>query len=285
MLRVKPSFLEGKTTLKRVDGKVRPLPDQINEILTKETIPPSMLEIKQGNKWIPLSEWNKAHGKTKLKSSPLKSLEQEAKKYKTTININDKNDLEYLGRILSKDNIADIKAGKLTNFRGTPYEDLARVNLVSETPKTIAQQLEGKIKPVKLKENILYHGTSPDVVDSIFSQGFKKGSELPKNAFRSGGYDQLQNSISLTTSPKTAEIFSGTGKNVSVIKTKLADNAKIVKIEGIQDAVDLEDYISYLTKNKIDAVWIGGGEKELVVLNSKKLIPIDSITKSVYKGK
>ena len=49
------------------------------------------------------------------------SLEQEAKKYKTTVNIQDKNDLEYLGRILSQDQIADIKAGKMTNFRGKSY--------------------------------------------------------------------------------------------------------------------------------------------------------------------
>ena len=62
------------------------------------------------------------------------------KKYKTTVNINDKNDLAYLSRILKPDQIADIKAGKMTNRRGINYEDLAKVNIVSETPKTVEQQ-------------------------------------------------------------------------------------------------------------------------------------------------
>ena len=77
ILRVKPSFLEGKTTLNRVDGKVRPLQDQLNEILTKETIPPESLEILKNGKWQPLIE----------KSNPLnyKTVEEYVKAQGTSV--------------------------------------------------------------------------------------------------------------------------------------------------------------------------------------------------------
>lgn len=207
---------------------------------------------------------------------------QEAKKYKTTVNIQDKSDLEYLGRILSEDNIKDIKNGKMVNFRGTPYSDLARVNIISETPKTIQQQLAGKIKIIKLNQTTFYHGTNSINADSIMKTGFKNGSSLPEDTFRGGGYGQLQDSISLTETPKDASRFSSLSKGAKIIEAKLKDGAKVVKIAGIEDAVDLNEYVSYLRKQNIDAVYIGGGEKELVVINPKAITPIKSQLTDIY---
>ena len=51
LLRVKADALKGKTTTKRLDGKERPVPDQQNELLTKETIAPENLEIFTDGKW------------------------------------------------------------------------------------------------------------------------------------------------------------------------------------------------------------------------------------------
>lgn len=70
LLRVKADALNGKTTTKRVDGKERPVPDQQNELLTKETIAPENLEIYKDGKWQPLID----------KTS---TLLEEAKKYKS----------------------------------------------------------------------------------------------------------------------------------------------------------------------------------------------------------
>lgn len=211
-----------------------------------------------------------------LKKAGVDPLMQEARKYKTTVNIQDKNDLAYLKQILSEDEIANIKAGKMTNWRGTPYEDVARVNLISETPKTVEQQLAGKIKDVKLKSDTFYHGTSAENARGIMQSGFKRGSELPENVFRGGGYGKMQNSISLAETPKDASRFSTLTKNGEIVETKLKPNSKVVSIEGVEDAVDLEDYMQYLKKNKIDAVYIGGGEKELVVINPKAVNPVKS---------
>jgi hypothetical protein len=215
-------------------------------------------------------------GAAKQSISKLKPLIEEAKKYKTTVNIQDKNDIEYLKRIFSDDTIADIKAGKKTNWRGENYSDVAKVNIISETPKTIEQQLSGKIKDIKLKNDTFYHGTSAENSKGIMSSGFKTGGELPESNFRGGGYGKMQNSISFAETPKEASIFSKLTRDGKIVEAKLKPNSKVVSIQGVEDAIDLEDYITYLRKQKIDAVYIGGGEKELVVINPKAVAPTKS---------
>lgn len=232
----------------------------------------------------PLKKTNPAVGKTADLSSSIQQAKASGQslKYKTTVNIQDKNDLDYLRRIFSDDTVADIKAGKKTNWRGENYSDIAKVNIISETPKTVAQQLEGKIKNLKLKSDTFYHGTSADSADSIMSSSFKIGSQLPENTFRGGGYGKMQNSISFAETPKEASIFSELTKGGKIIEVKLKPNSKVVSIYGIEDAIDLEDYISYLKKQKIDAVYIGGGEKELVVINPKAVTPTRSQLKAEW---
>lgn len=58
MYRINANYLKGKTTTSRVDGKTRPLADQQNELLTKETIPPEALEIWENGQWVPLTKNN-----------------------------------------------------------------------------------------------------------------------------------------------------------------------------------------------------------------------------------
>jgi hypothetical protein len=215
-------------------------------------------------------------GLGKLTPKTSNNLVQEAKKYKTTVNLQDKDDLEYLERIFSRDAIADIKAGKMENWRGDNYADLAKVNIISEVPQTVEQKLAGKIKDVKLNSDTFYHGTSAGSADSIMSLGFQPGSKLPKNAYRGGGYGKIQSTVSFAETPKEAGIFSTLTRDGKIVEAKLKPNARIVSIDGIEDAVDLEDYISYLKKQKIDAVYIGGGEKELVVINPKSVTPTKS---------
>jgi len=208
---------------------------------------------------------------------------KKAKKYKITVNIKDKNDLEYLGRILSEEQIKDIKAGKMVNFRGIPYEDLAKVNLISKTPKTIEQKLAGKIKDIKLKSDTFYHGTTAENAKKIMTSGFKKGSQLPEDASRGGGYGRIQDSISFTETPKDASRFSTLSKGGEIVEVKLKPNSRVISIKGIEDANDLEEFLPYLKKKNIDAVYIGGGEKELVVINEKSITPTKSQLTDIWK--
>lgn len=53
MLRVNADLLKGKTIS---SGQPRPVSDQLNEILTKEVIPPEFLEVMKNGKWLPLRE-------------------------------------------------------------------------------------------------------------------------------------------------------------------------------------------------------------------------------------
>lgn len=210
-----------------------------------------------------------------LKGSNLASQAKKMKaegKYKNTLNLQDKNDLEELGRIFSRDAIEDMKNGKMINWRGTSYEEIGRVNILNEKPMSVAEKLEGKIKEIKLPTNTFYHGTSADSARSITQSGFRTGASLPEDAFRGGGYGRMQNSISLAETPKKASIFSNLTRNGEIVEVKLKDNSKVVSIDGIEDAIDLEDFIPYLKKQKVDAVYIGGGEKELVVLDPKSLV-------------
>jgi len=204
-------------------------------------------------------------------------------KYPKTVNIQDRDDLEYLERILNKEQIDEIKSGKTTNFRGDSYEDLAKVNIVSEPPKTIEQKLSGKITDVNLRGNTFYHGTSSGGAKEIMQGGFKKGSELSGEAYRGGGYGKIQDSISLTEDPKVANVFAQLSKGGEVVEVKLKPNAKIVSIKGVDDAMDIEDYLPYLKKKGIDAVYLGGGEEELIVLDSKSIIPIKTSLGEFWK--
>lgn len=68
MFRVKSDFLKGKTV---PVNKTAPMSDQLNEILTKETIPPEAIEIYKNGKWQP------------LKAQTTNPLIKEAQKYKT----------------------------------------------------------------------------------------------------------------------------------------------------------------------------------------------------------
>jgi hypothetical protein len=79
MLRVNKDYLEGKTTTKRLDGKTRAQSDVLNELLTKETIPPEYLEIYKEGKWQPL----KSKVNESVSSLNDTTLIKEAKKYKS----------------------------------------------------------------------------------------------------------------------------------------------------------------------------------------------------------
>ena len=51
LFRIKSDLLEGKTI---PIGKKRPMSDQLNEVLTKETIPPEAIEVLRDGNWVPL---------------------------------------------------------------------------------------------------------------------------------------------------------------------------------------------------------------------------------------
>jgi hypothetical protein len=138
LLRVKSDALVGKTTTKRSDGKQRPLPDQQNELLTKETIAPENLEIYNDGKWEPLIK-NK--------------LAEEAKKYKSAEEfVKAQGTPVYHGTLETFNDFDGKKAGSNTGWSNARFgtfflDDATKAREFPELARVI-----GDDRPVNVKE-------------------------------------------------------------------------------------------------------------------------------------
>lgn len=201
--------------------------------------------------------------------------------YVRTYNLRDPDDAEYLARIFGESSVEEFKKGDYSRYQsrgGKEYaEKIAHANLVSETPQTPAEKLSGKVSDYTLQTDTVYHGTSPDNTQKILTEGFKPGAELPRDAFRGGGYDAMQKSISFSTDPRIASNFTGTGSRGVLFEVKINPKAKVVTIDGMNYAEDLNDYVDVLKDQGVDAVFLPD-EKEVVVLNKDMIQEITDHT-------
>ena len=117
----------------------------------------------------------------------------------------------------------------------------------------------------QFKEHIFYHGTT-----NFIEKGLKPSitmSEREAERSGGGGYGIRYFGVSLTSRKRTAESFSGMYGGVTIYPVILKRDAKVIERTDLQDASDIEDIIVELYEQGVDAVWIGGGEEELVVIN------------------
>ena len=219
--------------------------------------------------------------KVKPESVSSDNLSTEAKKYKNTLNVLDKDDAEYLERIFSADQVEKFKQGDFTHFRGgglSYFEEIANANLITKTPQTLTQKLSGKVKDFDLKDKTIYHGTSIDNLNNIIEGGFKKGSDLPEEAFRGGGYGASQDSISFSIDPNISANFTGSSKQGVVFKTKINPKAKVVTVDNVTHAEELNEFVGTLKKKGVDAIYLSA-EKEIVVINPKVIQKVEGYQK------
>ena len=131
MLRVNEDLLKGKTLS---SNKPRPASDQLNEILTKEVIPPESLEIYKNGKWQPLINQSKV-GVT-LDTSTSKTIAQDDrfKKLNDLMNYND--------RLVKEAGLSPEQASKLSVKQGMDIlEGRAKVEKYPELSPQIPQEL------------------------------------------------------------------------------------------------------------------------------------------------
>lgn len=125
--------------------------------------------------------------------------------------------------------------------------------------------------PEELEAHMYYHGTQ-------YGGGALKPSILMSDRdierYGGGGYGVKYWGISVSKSKKVASNFSQ-GEGVSIYPIILCKSAKVVEVNGVEDAEDLDEYIEQLWKDGVDAVWIGKGEQELCVLNPNAIVNID----------
>ena len=129
--------------------------------------------------------------------------------------------------------------------------------------------------PEELAEHMFYHGT-------YYGGGALKPSVLMSDReierYGGGGYGEKYWGISVSRSKKIASRFSS-HEGVRIYPIILAKNAKVTEMPDATDAADLEDHITELWEQGVDAVWIGDknkGEQELCVLNPQAIVNIDS---------
>lgn len=125
--------------------------------------------------------------------------------------------------------------------------------------------------PEELEAHMYYHGTQ-------YGGGALKPSILMSDRdierYGGGGYGVKYWGISVSKSKKIASNFS-IGEGVKIYPIILCKSAKVVEVNGVKDAEDLDEYIEQLWKDGVDAVWIGEGEQELCVLNPRAIVNID----------
>ena len=123
--------------------------------------------------------------------------------------------------------------------------------------------------PQELEENLFYHGSGYGIMNLKPSITMR---ERDVNRFGGGGYGERYWGISLSKDRNIASNFTGQSSSGSVAPVILKKNAKVVSMPEIQDATEIEDHIEKLWDAEVDAVKIGGGEQELVVLNPRSIV-------------
>ena len=113
--------------------------------------------------------------------------------------------------------------------------------------------------------HIYYHGTANGIDGGLRPSAVM--SERQAEQRGGGGYGQRYWGVSLTKRKRTAESFSGMSGGVSIYPVLLKRDAKVIERTDIQDASEIEDIITELYEQGVDAVWIGGGEQELILVN------------------
>ena len=126
----------------------------------------------------------------------------------------------------------------------------------------------------EFKNSLYWHG-SP----SYISGGLKPSITFSKRWVDSvqggGGYGLQYWTISVSKSKKMASTFSGNSRSVLIYPVIIKPNSKIVDkntIGDIKDSDELEEYIEELWNKGIDALWIGGGEQELAIVNPNSAV-------------
>ncbi len=137
--------------------------------------------------------------------------------------------------------------------------------------------------PQDLMDYTYYHGTGNFISETV--KPSITMSDRQAEQMGGGGYGEKYWAISLSKSKRKAEAFSGQSRSVRVHPVLLKKSAKVIELPGVEDAADLDNHIIDLWRNQVDAVWIGGGEQELAVINPRALVfAKDADTYQVFGG-
>lgn len=226
--------------------------------------------------YVPVKDIVRSGGKiTEAIYSPLE------REYTRTLNLKNKGDVEYIKRsfdsgVVQKMKDGVYKYGKLETKEA--FEDHLKSKIVSERIPPKKNFVLSRIKEIKHIPQKLYHGTSSKNIESILSSGFKASSEIKTKDFvGGGGYGQTQKTVSFSKNPSISARFYGNSNEGALFEVSLKPDAKIVEFSGVNYAEDIDDYVSELKKQGVDAVYLQD-EEEFVLINRDK-IKIENVKK------
>lgn len=120
--------------------------------------------------------------------------------------------------------------------------------------------------PQELAAHTYWHGSGGGVCGGLRPSIAMSDREL---GTAGGGYGEKYWGISVSKNKNTASNFTGVSDCGSVYMVVLHKDAVVREMTDLQDAAEIEEHIVALWQEGVDAVWIGRGEEELVVLNPK----------------
>lgn len=220
-------------------------------------------------------------GKT-AENQAVKEVDQAKKPYQRTLNLANKDDVEYLKRIFSDQSVEDMKKGIFkygTREGKSEIEAIVKNNIINEpvsaanVVKKEVKDILSKSKKIVTKESItVYHGGNKEFTDKLLA-----GEGFDPQAKREAGTGGNFYGLSTTTKKSMADNFStSSGGTPSIVSLTIKEGARALELSNNQDEfVDeySEDALKELSKSydiiidKNNA----GGENEIRILNPQIL--------------
>lgn len=119
----------------------------------------------------------------------------------------------------------------------------------------------------EFKKNLYYHGSTA-FIDGGLKPSIVFSKKWDADIDGGGGYGFRYWSVSLSKRKKIASNFSGNKDGLSIYPVLIRPNAHIIEMD-LSDSEELDEHIEELWNRGIDAVYIGGGEEELCVINPR----------------
>lgn len=136
----------------------------------------------------------------------------------------------------------------------------------------------------EFKNSLYWHG-SPSYISGGLKPSITFSKRWGDSSEGGGGYGLQYWVSSVSKSKRMASTFSGNSQSVLIYPVIIKPNSRIVDgntIGDINDSDELEEYIEELWNKGIDALWIGGEEQELAIVNPNCAVIGDSSSHRVF---
>ena len=248
--------------------------DEVVNRLAEIAKEPKLSEKQQLKKMAKLADERMAQ--LKAKSEGVVDLVEEARKaqakHEATTRMR-KDEKQPIFNLKSRDRVPKVRGG-WTEAKILRY---LKENGSREGVRTASMAIAQFDSVDELKEHMFYHGSQYGAASLKPSITM---SDRDVARYGGGGYGDKYWGVSVSSSKKSASRFSQ-GSSVKVYPIILLKDANVIERPDFTDAWDAGEHIIELWEQGVDAVWIGngkqgGGEQELLILNPRAIVNINT---------